>query len=660
MCGVAGLISKTPLHNPAAIAQRMAAQLRHRGPDGTAWYSDAAALLVHTRLSTIDLETGTQPLYNEDRSLWLVCNGEIYNHVELRRELEAKGHRFRSRSDCEVILHLYEECGLSFVEQLNGQFAFCLWDSTKQTAILVRDRVGIAPLFYSQRNGDFWFGSEVKAIMAGTQEAPTANMAAFRQMLSFWAPVSPSTIFSGVKEVRPGEMLVYEHGLLHAHRYWDLRFPAKDEYVAVDEGKAADELRYRLSEATRLRLRADVPVAAYLSGGLDSAVITSLMRGLSDESFKTFSLTFGDPGLDESDHQKLMAEHLQTVHHSAHCDDRAIAAGFMAAVWQAESPLIRTAPIPMGLLSALAKECGARVVLTGEGADEVLGGYDIFKEAKLRRFWARNADSQWRPLLLQRLYPYLKLSRGEASTYLNNFFGSGVDEPDHPLFSHQPRINTTGRLADFLAPEHQLPSPEGDDPQAQLIETLPAEFYQWSHFSQAQYLEMKTLMSGYLLSTQGDRMLMWNGVEGRFPFLDHHVIEFANGLHPSLKMRVLQEKYLLKKAMQDKIPAAITKRYKQPYRAPMSSAFFAQGEQAEPDYLRFLLSEDKLRDYGYFDVGKVALLLRKARAGRLIGYKDNVALVMILSMQSWHYQFVENFPSNFMANEFAGELQFIA
>lgn len=645
MCGIAGLLATQPIPDPETVARHMAAQLKHRGPDGAAWYADSTSLLVHTRLSTIDLEMGTQPLYNEDKSLWLVCNGEIYNHVELRRTLVAAGHQFRSRSDCEVILHLYEEFGLSFVNELNGQFAFCLWDSARQQAILVRDRVGIAPLYYTWQDGDLWFGSEVKAIIAGQQEPPRPNLDAFRQMLHFWAPVSPDTIFAGVKEVRPGEMLLFHSGELEAHRYWDLQFPTRGEAVITDEVRAAEELHHHLSEATRLRLRADVPVAAYLSGGLDSAAITTLMRQHSSSAFKTFSLVFDDPGLDESTHQQLMVEQLQSIHHRAHCDDTAIAAGFMAAVWQAESPLIRTAPIPMGLLSALAKECDARVVLTGEGADEVLGGYDIFKETKLRRFWARNPESRWRPLLLRRLYPYLNLPQGQAGTYLKNFFGSGVDEPDHPLFSHQPRINTTGRLTDFLAAEHRLME---HDPQQQLIETLPDEFYDWDPFAQSQYVEIKTLMSGYLLSTQGDRMLMWHGVEGRFPFLDHHVIEFANRLHPSLKMRVLREKYLLKKVMADRLPPNIIQRYKQPYRAPMSKAFFVQGE---PDYLRFLLSEDKLRKYAYFDAAKVALLLHKARAGRLLGYKDNVALVMILSMQSWHYQFIENFCHNFSAQE---------
>lgn len=648
MCGIAGWITADSgpaefIDDGRIMAARMAAQLQHRGPDGAAFYKDEAALLVHTRLAVTDLEGGDQPLHNEDKTLWLICNGEIYNHLELRHELEARGHRFQTRSDCEVILHLYEEQGLRFVDELNGQFAFCLWDARERRAILVRDRVGMAPLFYSQDNGDLWFGSEIKAILAGQQKRPRADLAAFRQLLSFWAPVSPATIFSGVFEVPPGTILIYQKGSMAERNYWDLCFPRQQDYAVVDEAQAAQALYGHLNDAVGLRLGADVPVGAYLSGGLDSAVIASLMRNHSDESWQTFSLTFSDSGLDESPHQKIMAEHLGSRHSSAHCNDQAVVAGFTAAVWQAESPLIRSAPIPMGLLSAHARECGVRVVLTGEGADEILGGYDIFKEAKLRRFWSRNPDSQWRPLLLQRLYPYLDLPQGQAIAFLKRSFGSGVDEPDDPLFSHQQRINGTGRLVDFLAPEHHGWE---DDPGQKLIASLPADFGEWAHFCQAQYLEVKTLMSGYLLSTQGDRMLMWNGVAGRFPFLDHKLIEYANSLHPSLKMRVLQEKYLLKQAMADKLPEAIIRRHKQPYRAPMSKALFSQGE---PEFLGFLCSEAKLRDYGYFDAARVAHLLRKARAGRLTGYKDNVALVVILSMQSWHHQFIENFSRNFTA-----------
>lgn len=644
MCGIAGLFNPEGIGDSETTAARMAYQLRHRGPDGAARYRDETALLVHTRLSIIDLATGAQPLHNEDKSIWLICNGEIFNYLELRAELLARGHRFYTQSDSEVIIHLYEEYGLDFVDYLNGQFAICLWDTRCKTALLVRDRVGIAPLFYTEKQGSLYFASEAKAIVAGLQERPSLDVHAFNQLLSFWSPVSPNSMFAGIREVAPGQMLIYRDGKLSRRRYWDLSFPAHNEYDAIGVDEAASQVHDLLVDSTEIRLRADVPVAAYLSGGLDSSIIASLIRRYSQAPLQTFSLTFADAGLDESSYQAEMVAALQTLHNSVRCSDDDIAREFQAAIWHGEMPLVRTAPVPMGVLSNLVHREGTRVVLTGEGADEVFGGYDIFKEAKLRRFWASNPRSEWRHLLIRRLYPYLNLSRGSANDYLANFFGGGVEDPRHDLFSHQPRINNTSRVKQFLS--GALLERMDVPPESSLIHSLPDEFGDWSYFCKAQYLEMKTLMPGYLLSAQGDRMLMKNSVEGRYPFLDHRLIEYANRLHPRLKMRVLQEKFILKQATAKYLPDSVVDRYKQPYRAPMSQVFL--GER-EPDYVRYLLSEEKLREYGYFDPSKISLLLKKIRAGRMVGYKDNMALVVALSTQCWHQQFVEEYAHNFAA-----------
>ncbi|MEX1032940.1 MAG: asparagine synthase (glutamine-hydrolyzing) [Cellvibrionaceae bacterium] len=642
MCGIAGFVGGQAFADGEAVAARMAAQLQHRGPDGAAYYLDEAALLVHTRLSIIDLQTGTQPIHNEDKTVWLICNGEIFNYLELREALSTRGHRFYTQSDSEVIVHLYEEYGVDFVHYLNGQFAICLWDSVSQTAVLARDRVGIAPLFYAERNEGLWFGSEVKAIVAGLRQRPTLNIDALEQLLNFWAPVSPASIFSGVREVSPGEMLVYRAGYLSSQRYWDLHFPRRGEFEAIGVDRAAERVHELLVDATQIRLRADVPVAAYLSGGLDSSIIVALVRRYCDAPLQTFSLTFADAGLDESAHQSEVVDFLKTNHSSVRCNDHDIADHFQAAIWHAETPLVRTAPVPMSLLSRLVNRQGTRVVLTGEGADEVFGGYDIFKETKLRRFWASNPESEWRPLLIRKLYPYLNLSRGSAHRYLANFFGGGVEDPEHFLFSHQPRANTTSRVKEFIAPERLANT--RITPEAALIETLPADFGDWPYFCKAQYLEMKTLMPGYLLSSQGDRMLMQHSVEGRFPFLDHRLIEYVNRLHPHLKMRVLEEKFILKKSMEKYLPNEVVRRYKQPYRAPMSAALIGA---RKPEYVRYLLSKEKLVDYGYFEPRKVELLLKKIRTGRMVGYKDNMALVVILSTQCWHQLFVEEFEQRF-------------
>lgn len=620
----------------------MAARLHHRGPDGMGFYNDDQVGLGHTRLSIIDLETGDQPIHNEDKTVWVVFNGEVFNYIELREDLVRRGHHFYTQSDTEVLVHLYEEFGRSFVDHLNGQFAIALWDTRQRLLLLVRDRPGIAPLFYTEQEGRLFFGSEVKAILAGIGRPLPLDLVGLDQLLTTWAPVSPRTVFEGVYEVQPGEMLVAEKGHLSTHRYWDWPFPVDDQYATGDESDLAEQLHQLLIDATQIRLRSDVPVGAYLSGGLDSSVITSLVHHHSDVPLRTFSIGFDDAGLDETRFQEEMIGHLHAKHSRIHCGSKEVADHFVQTIWHTESPVVRTAPVPMGILSGLVHREDFRVVLTGEGADEVLGGYDIFKEAKIRRFWAKFPESHLRPLLLKRLYPYLDVSPGRAERYLQNFFGQGLDTPDTPCFSHLPRFDTTAKCKQFFS--HQVAATLTEDVFESVAGLLPPTFGSWHPFHRSQYIEIKTLMSGYLLSSQGDRMLLSNSVEGRFPFLDHRVMEFASKLHPRLKMKVLNEKFLLKKACGRYLPGTIVKRHKQPYRAPDIPAFFSD---RTPDYVDALLGEYSVAKAGYFDPKKVSMLVKKIRAGRAIGYKDNMALVSILSTQIWHHHFIDEFRQNF-------------
>ncbi len=639
MCGIAGIISNQSLSiNIEKAALSMAQSLTHRGPDGAGYYSDNNALLVHTRLSIIDLTGGAQPIHNENKSIWVIFNGEIYNFIELREDLTAKGYSFYTKSDTEVIVHLYQEYGNNFIQLLNGQFAICLWDNHNQRGILVRDRVGIAPLYYTQENDSLVFASEIKAILSVQKQKPKLNLSALDQLLTFWAPVSPNTVFNGIYELSPGEMAIFENGNLSKHKYWDLEFPNQSEFGPINEKEACDKVHDLLIDATRLRLRSDVPVAAYLSGGLDSSILVSCINNFTDTKLATFSLTFTDKDMDESTFQKQMVDRLKTEHKSITCHDKDIANNFLDSIWHIESPIIRTAPIPMGILSGLVRENDYKVVLTGEGADEIFGGYDLFKETKIRAFWSKNPDSNWRPMLIHRLYPYLNLAQGKASSFLQSFFGEGVDKPDFPLYSHMPRWFATSKIKQFYSAETN--EHLANNAEKELISTLPSNFNQWDLFNKAQYLEVKTLMGGYLLSSQGDRMLMKNSVEGRFPFLDHRVIEYANTLNPKLKMKVLNEKYILKKSMGKYLPNEIVNRYKQPYRAPNIPSFFGKHKS---EYVDELLSQDTLKNYGYFDSKKVSMLVKKIKAGRYVGQKDNMALIFILSTQSWHRIFVENF-----------------
>ncbi|MCG3145760.1 MAG: Asparagine synthetase [glutamine-hydrolyzing] 1 [Gammaproteobacteria bacterium] len=650
MCGISGIAALSQARITEAEVRRMLPALKHRGPDGNGVYLDprGAVGLGHTRLSIVDLAGGAQPMTNEDRTVWVSFNGEIFNYIELRETLIKAGHQFRTHSDTEVIVHAYEEYGDDFVQQLNGQFAIALWDVIRRRLLLIRDRVGILPLFYTVQNGRLLFASEIKAILPLLPAAPRLSAPALDQIFTFWAPRSPNTLFEGIFEIPPGRMAVLECGHLREHTYWDWRFPADGDYLDGPPGVLADQLYELLADATRIRLRADVPVGAYLSGGLDSSALVALIRRHSDARLKTFSIGFEEQSLDESRFQEQMVDHLGLDHGRVLCRTSDIAADFPDTILHTETPILRTAPTPMRRLSGLVRAAGYKVVLTGEGSDEVLGGYDLFKEAKIRQFWARSPQSEWRPALLKKLYPYLDTSGSQGKTYLRNFYGIGLEDPAYPGFSHLTRWFTTAQCKVFFSQE--IVSALREDTTSALVETLPSVFGSWHPFNRAQYLESKTLMGSYLLCSQGDRMLMANSVEGRFPFLDHRVIEFANRLHPNVKMRVLNEKYLLKRAMADHLPPGILQRHKQPYRAPDIPAFFA----ARPlDYVEDMLGEQTIRQYGYFDHNKVRFLLNKARRGRSMAYKDNMALVGILSTQLWHYHFIESFSRAASANSAA-------
>ena len=637
MCGIAGIVT---LQRGRAIAaheiRAMLVPLAHRGPDGQGLHLGPGIGLGHVRLSIVDLAGGTQPIYNETGTICVSFNGEIFNFVELRQQLLAAGHSFSTQSDTEVIVHAYEQYGDDFVQHLNGQFAIALWDAERQRLLLVRDRAGILPLFHTVCDGRLLFGSEVKALLPLLPGPPKLDPIALDQLFSFWTPVSPRTLFSGVQELSPGHLLIVEAGRIQDVCYWDWKFPVSGDWRQGNEQALAEELYALLADATRIRLRADVPVGAYLSGGLDSSALVALIRQHSSAPLKTFSIGFKDAAMDEGLHQQTLVDALTLDHHRTVCSNADIGTAFFETIRHTETPVLRTAPVPMRLLSQLVRAQGYKVVLTGEGSDEVLGGYDIFKEAKIRRFWAQQPDSLWRAHLLGRLYPWLASSSQQGSAYRRSYYGVGLDSPDAPLFSHLTRFQTTSQCKQFFSDDFKATL--GSSAEQVLTESLPADMKRWHPFNRSQYLDLKTLMPGYLLNAQGDRMLMANSVEGRFPFLDHRVVDFAARLHPRSKMRALNEKYLLKRAMADVVPTSIIERHKQPYRAPDIPAFFTG---TPPEYVRELLSETKIGDAGYFDPRKVRMLLNKVGKGQAFAYKDNMALVGILSTQIWHHHFVD-------------------
>lgn len=633
MCGIAGFVGNPQHADPArATLEAMIHTLHHRGPDGYGFHVGDGVGLAHARLSIIDLAGGQQPIHNPACTVWTVFNGEIFNYVELRADLEARGHRFYTQSDTEVIVHLYDRYGDDFVDHLNGQFAIALWDQVRRRLVLARDRAGIRPLYYTQARGATWFASEVKALRAALPERARLDPAGLVQVFSFWAPLDPDTVHAGVASLPPGHRLVIESdGRQTLSQYWDWTFPDASEtaparFAGIDA--AAAELRERLVDAVRLQLRADVPVGAYLSGGLDSSGIVALIRSFTATPVRTFSVAFEEPEFDESAHQLAMVRHLGTEHTTLKIGRRRIGEAFPRLIAHTETPVLRTAAVPLMLLAGAVREAGYTVVLTGEGADEVFAGYDLFKEAKVRRFWARQPDSRWRPALLGRLYGYLEHSPVGNPAFAAAFFSQGREHLGRPVFAHLPRWTTSRRALTFLSPE--LRAAAGDrDPLALVESRLPAGIGRWAPLAQDQYVEAKTLLAGYLLSSQGDRVAMAASIEGRFPYLDHTLIEFANRLPPSYKIRGLTEKTILRKALADLLPADIAQRTKQPYRAPDSSSFVVDGRPL--DYVEALFDEANLRAGGLFDADAVGRLYAKVRAGRATGFADNQAFVGILS-----------------------------
>lgn len=647
MCGIAGILNRRAGLPPPDRDQLalMAGALRHRGPDEAGLYRDRFVGLSHARLSIIDLAGGQQPLANERQTIWVVFNGEIFNYVELRVELEAKGHRFRTRSDTEVIVHAYEQWGSGAFRRFNGQWAVALWDSVALTLVLARDPFGVRPLHVTEHQGRLFFASEVKALFAAEAALPRQfDPVGFDELLTFWAPHAPRTAFAGVEEIAPGVVRTYAPTGVTDDRAYEPAYPqSSTEGFRGDVGEAASRVREALTTATGLRmLRADVPVGSYLSGGLDSSLIAALGLRAKGTNFSTFSLRFEDAEYDETPFQRAMAEHLGSDHHELSVSRRDIARAFPETVYHTERPLLRTAAAPLLLLSRLVHDAGVKVVLTGEGADEMFAGYDLFREAKVRRFWARRPASTWRPRLLERLYPYLERSPVSQRALTERFFGQGLERTGLPGFGHDVRWRGGAALRRLLSADFAEASQA--NAVASLTGTLPDAFHRWSPLAQDQYLEIVTLLSGYLLSSQGDRMLMANSVEGRFPFLDREVAALAESLPARYKLRVLDEKHVLKRAARDLVPDTILRRPKQPYRAPDALSFATDDAR---DWVDEVASERALADAGVFNPAAAGQLLAKCRAraaGGQFSNTDNMAVVAILSTQLLHDQFVRRRP----------------
>ena len=603
-------------------------QIQYRGPDESGIYIGKGVGLGSVRLSIIDLAQGQQPMSDETGEFWIVFNGEIFNYIELRDELIALGYRFRTGSDTEVLLLLFKHYREKCLEKLNGQFAFAIWDTQRKELFLGRDRVGIRPLFYYRDGETFVFGSEIKCLMESGQVKAEIDPESLNRVFTFWTIPSPGTMFKGVKELPPGHYMVVREHETEIKPYWELSFQGEsggDETRSLSD--SMEEFESILADSVRLRLRADVPVAAYLSGGIDSSATTWLIKQIEPGVLNTFSLGFESREFDETAFQQSVAEQLETTHRSITCKNSDVADHFAQVLWHTEIPLLRTGAVPMFLLSGLVNDSGIKVVITGEGADEFLGGYNIFKETIIREFWSREPSSKIRPLLLQKLYPYLAQFQGRNNALLKMFFGYRLNDTDSPAYSHLIRWNNSLHIKEHIRKDFLNGSA---DPVESFISTLPEGLGDLDLLSRAQWLESTLFMSGYLLSSQGDRMGMAHSVEGRYPFLDHRVIEFCSKLPWNHKIRGLNEKYLMKKLMDGRLPDEVVHRPKQAYRAPVASSLTSE---KAPEYLREVLSPGMLSKYGIFNTASVEKLLGKMGEGKTVTENENMAVAGILSTQ---------------------------
>jgi asparagine synthase (glutamine-hydrolysing) len=644
MCGITGFISDDGNGEKCGMLTRMTSTLMHRGPDAWGRYLADGVALGHTRLSIIDLKAGHQPMITENSAM--VFNGEIYNYLELRRELAAEGIVFSTDSDTEVALKAIEHWGTDAFARFNGQFAILFWDKKRKELLAVRDHYGVRPLFYSITAGGVFFASEMKALDASSHVRRTWAPESLLVHGLFWNTLGDETVFNEVRSLPPGSWAVFSSNAL-VRRGFYYRLGETESEVPETYEEAKQVFRKKLEKSVSLRLRSDVPVGCYLSGGIDSSVTSYLARQIKGDRFKSFSVTFDDPSLDEGSYQNLMVKDLGTEHFSELITRDTIDACFLEVARHFERPVFRTAPVPLYVLSARVRREHIKVVLTGEGADEILCGYDVFKEIKLLEAWENGATGEEIQKVLGQLYPHLDHYSEEGNSGLMRMYYEGfLGKMKGPGAGLAIRLHNNRILEKYLNKDWKISLSDGEI-EARLANDLPPYVLDWSALKRNQFLEMKTLLEGYLLSSQGDRMSMAHGVEGRYPFLDSGLVEWAFNIPHEWKMKDYQQKFILKDTFKDDLPPQILDRPKRPYMAPDLVSFIRDG--VPTGNAAGFLNSATVEDYGIFDPKMVDRLLFKyrRRGTEGIGYRDNMLLSFILSAQMAEY-WIRNPPSEIL------------
>lgn len=608
MCGIAAFFSrKTPVTDGSL--QRATAALHHRGPDNQSqWVSpDRRVGLGHARLSIIDLSGGDQPIASEDESLRLIVNGEFYDFERIRHELEARGHRFRTKSDSEIAVHLYEDVGVNCLPQLRGEFAFALWDRNIQTLFAARDRFGIKPLFFAWHNDTLYLASEVKALFAAGVPARWDHEGFYQGTSGFGPP--DRTLFEGVFQVPPGHYILATPGSFRLLRYWDFDYPTATGLAAQkgDDRSYIERFRAELDEAVRLRMRADVPVGCYLSGGLDSCAVLGLASRHAREPIHAFTLTFDQAAYDESSIAEEMAAHAGAKFYPIPIRQSDLADHFADAIWHAETVCFNGHGISKYLLSRAVREAGYKVVFTGEGSDEILGGYAHFRSDML----LHNAQGQ-DPAEVQRLLKELEDSN-PVSRGLLLPAGDAVplDSVKRTLGFVPTWFQTLASAAvkrrSLLSGAFKAEFPDHDGARVFLNQIdVSGQLTGRDPLNQALYLWSKSMLPNYILTMLGDRMEMAHSIEGRVPFLDHHVIECLRQVPVALKIRGMTEKHILREATRSVITDTVYRRQKHPFLSPPVTTL--PGERFH-EMMQDTLRSPVLASLPFYDQTRVVALL---------------------------------------------------
>ncbi len=631
MCGINGIAIPKQLNRRVSESRLVAMRdtLTHRGPDDYGLYIGSGVGLGHRRLSIVDLDGGRQPMANEDHCVWIVFNGEIYNHRDLRLELEERGHRYRTVSDTETIIHLYEEQGARSVERLRGMFAFAIWDSARSELLLARDRLGIKPLYYVHAgDGSLFFASEIKALIEARAVTPEINYHALPDYLANHAPSSDETLFRGVKRLLPGHTLTWRDGRIEIRKYWDLSFDLESQ-PALSDRDAIEQWTELFREAVRSHLMADVPLGLFLSGGVDSSAIAAMMSDMTSQRIKTFSVGFAEREANELEYARIVARAFNTDHHEVIVSPDQFFAAMPGLIWHEDEPLGHLASVPLYFVSELAAR-HVKVTLTGEGSDELMAGYyrywkTVYNLSIGERYY------NWTPEILRRatrfgigLLPGSSLRRRLSQTFL-------AQPPDiDSLYLENFAVFSSAQQSRMLTPDAKKRAGALDPYAATRLYFNQSDAR--TTLNRLLYVDTKTYLQELLMKQ--DQMSMAASLESRVPFLDHKLVEFTARLPDRMKLRRLTTKYILRRSMKGLLPDQILTRRKMGFPTPVGSWFRGAYRSVIDD---FVLSARSL-ERGVFDPEFVRGLVAEHQSG---ARDHSQRLWTLVNFEMWLRQFID-------------------